>query len=337
MRNNPPTRLFKNRSIAFAKQLLCSLGILLVPLMGHAHFGHGSAELALPKRPQLRIVTSFLPMQSHTAAVAGNGAIVEQLLDKDAGPHDFQLTPSTVRKLANADVLIINGAGMEDWLDDILSKSSHPDLTVVDTSVGMTLLDNPMEIDIQGIAKNKHDNSNHHTSANPHIWLDPVIAQQQVAVILRALQAADPVRAKLFHANADAYTKKLLALDTEFRRRLDPLPNKNLVTFHEAFPYLAARYDLNYVGAISQFPERDPAPRELAALVDEIKRLKVGVLFAEQDYAPSLLKRIAAQTGARTSQLDTLEVGLGHADAYLLRMRANLDALSLAFSEESNQ
>ena len=298
-----------------------------------------SAASDLP--PLLRIVTSFLPIQSHTAAVAGSGAIVEQLLDKESGPHDFQLTPGTVRKLADADLFIINGAGMEDWLDEIVSQSGNSELKVVDTSVGINLVGNPLEIEIaieaDGDSHGHHHGHAHcnHEGMNPHIWLDPVIAQQQVAVILRALQAADPERAEVFEANAAAYTEQLAALDAEFRARLDPLPNKNFVTFHEAFPYLAQRYGLNYVGAIAEFPERDPTPGELAALVDQIKQLEVGVLFAEQDYAPSLLQRVAAQTWARTSQLDTLEVGLGDADAYLTRMRANLDALTRAFAEES--
>lgn len=230
---------------------------------------------------------------------------------------------------------------MEDWLGEIVKASGNPALIVVDTSVGINLLEDPVKLEIEAVAHDKpephghdHDDHAHPGGMNPHIWLDPVIAQQQVATILLALQKADPHRGAVFEANAQAYIKQLIALDAEFRERLEPLSNKNLVTFHEAFPYLAARYGLNYVGAIAEFPERDPTPQQLAALVDEIKRLRVGVLFSEQGYAPSLLRRIAAQTGARVSQLDTLEVGQGSAEAYLLRMRANLDALTIAFSEE---
>jgi ABC-type Zn uptake system ZnuABC Zn-binding protein ZnuA len=114
---------------------------------------------------------------------------------------------------------------------------------------------------------------------------------------------------------------------------LAPLPNKNLVTFHDAFPYLATRYGLNYVGCVSQFPEKDPPPRQLAGLIDRIRVSKAGVIFAETGYAPGLLTEIARQTGTRVSELDTLEIGEGHASAYLDRMRGNLAALKAAFSQ----
>ena len=98
----------------------------------------------------LRIVTSFLPIQSHTLAIAGQNAEVVQLLGKDAGPHDFQLSPSDVKKLAEADLFIINGAGIEDWLDDLVKKSSNKDLVIVDSSKGVDLVESPEEVAIAG-------------------------------------------------------------------------------------------------------------------------------------------------------------------------------------------
>jgi zinc transport system substrate-binding protein len=284
---------------------------------------------------KLRIVTSFLPIQSHTMAIAGPHAEVVQLLGKDTGPHDFQLSPSDVKKLADADLLIINGAGIEDWLDDLVKKSGNKNLVVVDTSKGVKLVESPEEVAIAG-GGNGHGHGHHHHhghGGNPHIWLDPVIAQKQAANIVAALQKADPVNATAYAENGKTYAAKLKALDADYRTTLAPLTNKNLVTFHDAFPYLAARYGLNYVGAISEFPEKDPTPRQLASLVDKIRDLKVGVLFAETGYAPGLLRRIAEQTGAKVSTLDTLEVGTGQADAYLKRMEKNLTSLQKAFAK----
>lgn len=284
---------------------------------------------------KLRIVTSFLPIQSHTMAIAGPHAEVVQLLGKDTGPHDFQLSPSDVKKLADADLLIINGAGIEDWLDDLVKKSGNKNLVVVDTSKGVKLVESPEEVAIAG-GGNGHGHGHHHHhghGGNPHIWLDPVIAQKQAANIVAALQKADPDHAAAYAENGQAYSAKLAALDADYRTTLAPLPNKNLVTFHDAFPYLAARYGLNYVGAIAEFPEKDPTPRQLASLVDKIRGLKVGVLFAETGYAPGLLQRIAEQTGAKVSMLDTLEVGKGTPGAYLDRMEKNLASLKKAFAK----
>jgi ABC-type Zn uptake system ZnuABC Zn-binding protein ZnuA len=295
-----------------------------------AHPAHGQAPTAADRK--LRIVTSFLPIQSHTTAITGRHAEVVQLLGKDTGPHDFQLSPSDIKKLADADLLIINGAGIEDWLDDLVKKSGNKSLVVVDTSKGIKLVESPEEVAIAG-GGHGHHHHHHGHGGNPHIWLDPVIAQKQAANIVVALQQADPARAAVYAENGEAYRAKLAALDAEYRATLTPLPNKNLVTFHDAFPYLADRYGLNYVGAIAEFPEKDPTPRQLASLVDKIRDLKVGVLFAETGYAPGLLQRIAEQTGAKVSTLDTLEVGQGKPDAYLKRMESNLASLQKAFGE----
>ena len=290
------------------------------------------AQSPAPKAEKLNIVTSFLPVQSHTLAIAGDHANVKQLLAKDTGPHDFQLTPADVKKLSDADVLIINGAGIEEWLGELIKKSGNKSLVVVDTSNGIKLVESPEEIEIGHSHAHAHDHD-HGDGANPHIWLDPVIAKKQAANIVAALQKADPSNASAYAENGKVYEAKLSALDSDYRSTLASLPNKNLVTFHDAFPYLAARYKLNYVGAISEFPEKDPTPKQLAALVDKIRSLKVGVLFAENGYAPGLLKKIAGETGAKVSELDTLEVGQGTPTAYLDRMGANLESLRKAFGK----
>jgi zinc/manganese transport system substrate-binding protein len=290
----------------------------------------GAAFAQSPSPEKLQVVTSFLPVQSHTLAIAGDLVNVKQLLAKDTGPHDFQLTPADVKKLSDADLLIINGVGIEEWLGELIKKSGNKNLVVVDTSKGIKLVESPEEIEIG------HDHSHAHAhgdGANPHIWLDPVIAIKQAAKIVAALQKADPANASAYAQNGKVYEAKLSALDSDYRSTLAPLPNKNLVTFHDAFPYLAARYKLNYVGAISEFPEKDPTPKQLAALVDKIRSLKVGVLFAENGYAPGLLKKIAGETGAKVSELDTLEVGQGTPTAYLDRMGANLESLRKAFGK----
>lgn len=301
-------------------------------LLALATLAVAMAQSPAPKAEKLNIVTSFLPIQSHTLAIAGDHANVKQLLAKDTGPHDFQLTPADVKKLSDADLLIINGAGIEEWLGELIKKSGNKSLVVVDTSKGIKLVESPEEIEIGHSHTHAHDHD-HGDGANPHIWLDPVIAKKQAANIVAALQKADPANASAYAQNGKAYEAKLATLDSDYRSTLAPLPNKNLVTFHDAFPYLAARYKLNYVGAISEFPEKDPTPKQLAALVDKIRSLKVGVLFAENGYAPGLLKKIAGETGAKVSELDTLEVGQGTPTAYLDRMGANLESLRKAFGK----
>lgn len=269
---------------------------------------------------KLRVVTSFLPLQSHALAISGGRAEVLQLLDKETGPHDFQFSPADVAKLSNAQLLFVNGIGLESWLDDLINAAGARELKVVDTSRGMKLTGNPTPLD-----------GSPEEGANPHVWLDPQLALAQAKNVLAAMVAADPNYAAEYEENAAEYFAKLEALDEEFTITLAPLKSKNLVTFHDAFPYLAERYGITYLGSFNAFPGKEPTPQELAGLMARIRDKRVEVLFSETGYAPDLLVEIARQTGAKVAELDTLEVGTGTADAYLTRMRTNLKSLAEAF------
>ena len=278
---------------------------------------------------KLRILATFLPVHAHAAAIAGDRAIVESLISGDTGAHDFSPRPADMQRIAEADVLVFNGAGMEPWLDDLIQQAARKDLRKVDLSTGIDLLENTDALD----EEHDHDHDDHdHGEHNPHLWLDPVLAIQQAETLRDALIAADPEGASTYQENAANYIATLRELDTAFQAILGPLPDKKLVTFHDAFPYLAKRYGLENIGYISRFPERDPAPAELAALIDRIRAADVKILFAESGYEPALLQRVAAETGTKVSTLDTLEVGEPGSDAYLDGMRRNLETLRAAFA-----
>ncbi len=281
--------------------------------------------------PAPKIVATFLPIYAHVKSVVGDLAPIECLIGKGASPHDFSFKPSDVKKVAEADLLFANGAGIEEWLQPIIQKAGKRALRTVDLSEGISLLENPEELELKG-APHQHSHEGHdHSGKNPHTWLDPVIAQIQVKRILETLQQADPERASVYQKNAATYLVKLQDLDQAFRVQIAALPNKNLLTFHNAFPYLAARYQLNYLGSIEDFPEKAPSPKHLASLIQLIKTKEVRVLFAEEGYSPRVLQNIARETGAKIITLDTMEVGDPQPDAYLKRMRANLDALQSAW------
>jgi zinc/manganese transport system substrate-binding protein len=278
---------------------------------------------------KLRILATFLPVHAHAAAIAGDRAIVESLISGDTGAHDFSPRPADMQRIAKADVLVFNGAGMEPWLHDLIQQAAKKDLRKVDLSTGIDLLENTDALD----EEHDHDDHDHdHGEHNPHLWLDPVLAIQQAETLRDALIAADPEGASTYQENATNYIAKLRELDTAFQEILGPLPDKKLVTFHDAFPYLAKRYGLENIGYISRFPERDPAPAELAALIGRIRAADVKILFAESGYEPALLQRVATETGTRVSTLDTLEVGEPSPDAYLSGMRKNLETLRTAFA-----
>ncbi len=293
-------------------------------------------------KERLRVVASFLPIYAHTARVAGDRAEVTMLLKADSGPHDYQLTPQDVKRIADADLFMINGSGIEEWLKELVDAAGSSRLKVIDTGADVETSVSPAAIEIAGIPKvngphhdhseEGHDHAHHHEDgANPHYWLDPVSAMKQTRAIASALAAADPSNAPVYEANTAAYLAELEKLHQDFQSAMATLPGKNLITFHDAFPYLARRYGLNYVGYIEAFPEKDPNPGQLKSLVEAIGRHQVKVLFAEAGYSPAILRSLAEQAGARVAELDTLEVGEANPDAYLIRMRNNLKALQKAW------
>lgn len=276
---------------------------------------------------KIRILATFLPVHAHAAAIAGDRAIVESLIAGDTGAHDFWPRPADMKRIAQADILVFNGAGMEPWLDNLIKQAAKKKLIQIDLSKGIELVSSPPAL----LGHHHHGNCDH-GEHNPHFWLDPILAIQQVETLRDALIAADPEGADIYQENSATYIANLRQLDADFQRILGPLPSKKLVTFHDAFPYLAKRYGLESVGFIAEFPERDPAPAELAALIERIRAANVHILFAEVGYEPALLQRVATETGTTVSTLDTLEVGELGPDAYLDGMRKNLEALQAAFA-----
>lgn len=301
------------------------LSVLLAALL--------STTLPAQEPKKLRIVTSFTPLTAHAKALVGDRSMVEQLVDRETGPHDYELKPSDVKKIAEADLLIVNGLGLEGWLAELVKKTAKTKVKVIDTSSGIPTVAAPAAIEVLPHDHSAHGHHHHHDHGdrNPHIWLDPLLAKKQAETILAALLQADPDGKPVYEKNARAYFAELDKLHAEFTRVLGSVKERDLVTFHDAFPYLAKRYNLNYVGFIEEYPEKDPTPKQLALLVDAIRSRKIKVLFAETGYSPKLMETIARQTGARTALLDTLEIGVGDAGSYLERMRKNLDALRQAW------
>ena len=289
------------------------------------------ATVAMASAAPLKIVASFLPLYAHVKTIGGDRVEVVCLARNGVDPHDFAPKPSDLKAIAGADLLVVNGLGMESWLDGVIKEAASTKLVFVDSSWGIAPKHNPTYVKVPGLPKGEDQDVN---GVNPHAWLDPVLAQQQVRTILAMMDKFDPADAPYFDANAKAYLAQIAALDVDFLSLFTTLSagSMNLVTFHDAFPYFAARYGLNYLGSIEEFPEKAPSPQALAHLVDLIKAHHVKVLFAEKGYEPKLLRTIAEQTGATVAELDTIEVGEPVADAYLVRMQANLDALRKAWS-----
>ena len=233
--------------------------------------------------------------------------------------HDYQLLTSDMRALAKAQALLINGAGMEAILPDV--KGQFPDLTVIDCSVGVELIAEEEDED------EDHDHEHDHGEYNAHIWLAPENAVQMVKNLRDGLSALLPGQAERIAANADAYIARLSDLDAELRAAIEPLPRKQIVTFHEAFPYFARAYGLEVAAVVALEPDEPVSPRMLKAVIEKVKAAGNPPLFSEPQYENAALRTVAQETGAPVYELDPLVTGDGAKTAYEDVMRKNLQVL----------
>ncbi len=275
----------------------------------------------------LRVVTSFYPMYLFTANVAKDvsGVSVHNMAAPEVGClHDYQLLPGDLRALEEADVLVVNGAGMEQFLDKV--RALHPELPVIEASAGIALLE-------EDGAAHVHGDGDEHAH-NPHVWVDPRNAAVQVCAIARALAELDPLHAAAYAANAEAYAGRLQALHQRMADELAGASKRDIFTFHEAFAYFAAALDLRVVGVIEREPGTEPGTRELAEIVDAVRAAGVPPLFVEPQYAARSAEIIAKETGARIFTLDPVVTGPMALDAYEQAMERNLAALRDALGAE---
>ena len=271
---------------------------------------------------KIQVLATFSPMFSFAKNVAGDAADVEMLLPPNIGPHDFALSPRDLKKIANADVIVENGFGLETWLDRAMQGGLKPGALRIVASRGLAPLENPPELG----PKPAEDES----GPNPHVWLDPVLAIKEVENIRDGLMQRDPPNADTYLANANAFTTKLRNLDDEIGRATVALANRRMLTFHDSFPYFAARYGFEVVGVVEAFPGKEPTPRDVKRLHDLITGKKVTVLFSEPQYSPRLLDSLAAELKVPIVVIDPMETGDPAAEYYETIMRKNLQSLTKA-------
>jgi len=294
---------------------ILSAAILAVCLLLTGCGGAPAAQTQKAGDGTFHIVTSFYPMYIDVINLTDGveGVTVTNMTKPQTGClHDYQLTTEDMKTLEKADAFVVNGAGMESFLDKVIKMQEG--MTVIDASRGIDLMEEDGE-------------------ANPHVWLSITKNIEQVKNIRDQLKAADPAHADQYEANAETYLAKLEALKTEMHATLDDVPHKDIVTFHEAFPYFAEEFGLHILGVIEREPGADPTPAELETTIEQVKELPVKVLFAEPQYSPAAAETIARETGAKLYSLDPVVTGEATPDAkdaYLDAMRKNMETLKEA-------
>jgi zinc transport system substrate-binding protein len=309
--------------IGGVKSISVKLGHAILPLL--LAFNGALGIIHAEEGHKLKVVTSFLPVYCFTVNVAGDLAEVDNLLPPGTEPHDFQFSPREVRKLEAADVVVVNGLHLESWLDRAIKSSPNAKVIVeaaADFKSELIYEDSSLDAERPG-ASNPADFG----APNPHVWLDPRLAQHEVTNILAALSKADPINAAAYARNAGKYIARLEKLDAELNTSLVPFQGQSIITFHDAFPYFARRYGLKVAGVVEQVPDVQPSPKYLSALNQLIRRNGIKVIFAERQSPMKLAEQIGRDYKVAVAQLDTLETGTFNPDAYEEGMRSNLRVL----------
>jgi ABC-type Zn uptake system ZnuABC Zn-binding protein ZnuA len=240
-----------------------------------------------PSDGRITVVATTTVFADLVSNVGGDLVSASALVPKNGDVHTFEPRPSDIRAVAQAQLLVMNGLGLDDWLERTISNASAqgtPLLKLGEGLPGVTLL--PGETP---------------DTQNPHLWMDVAYAELYVNRIADGLAQVDPRHAAAYHQQAAAYNAQLQSLDAEIRARIASIPeaNRRIVTFHPAFPYYARAYGITVVGTAVQAPGQEPSAQYTAQLIDEIRSEHVRAIFSEAQFPPNLVDQLSAETGVK--------------------------------------
>lgn len=267
----------------------------------------------------LKVTASFYPLAEFTKQIGGDKITVETLVGQGVEPHDYEPKPQQLARLYESKMLIYNGVGFEHWIDSLKGELASKHVQMVDTSRGITLLPALEEGE---------------SPDDPHIWLDPVRAQQQVRTIADALSEADPANADYYKAGSLTVIARLQELDRMYTSGLANCSSRTIVTSHLAFGYIANRYNLQLYSLSGLSPDEEPSPQKMAELTNVVKEQKVAYIFFETLASPKLADALAKEAGVKTVVFNPIE-GVSDAEAregkdYFSLQQGNLQNLRLA-------
>jgi len=295
------------RNIRLTRARLLALLWLLALLVA------ACAARTTPSPDRLLVAASIAPLADFARQVGGDHVNVVTLVPPGASPHTYELTPSQVEHVARANLLVLNGIGLEYWADNLIQGAGNPRLIVVDTSQGIEILDD----ETGGLG------------GNPHVWLDPRNVIMQVEHIRDALIQADAAHAEVYRSRSQAYIDQLHALDREVAAETGTWSSREFVAFHPAWVYFARRYGLEQAAVIESSPGREPSPAEVARIIETAKRIGARAIFAEPQFSTKAAQTIAEETGAAVLFLDPLGSSLND-PSYLSLLRYNVVQMAVA-------
>jgi zinc/manganese transport system substrate-binding protein len=275
-------------------------------------------SIPLQAQEKIDVVASFSILGDLARNVGGERVNVTTLVGPDSDVHVYTPAPADAKRIADAKLVVVNGLGLEGWLERLVQSSGSKAPIVVATN---------------GIAPRRLG-----SHADPHAWQSVVNAKIYVADIRDGLMAADAAGAAVYRANADAYLAKLDALDGEVRAAIAKIPEarRKVISSHNAFGYFADAYGIAFIAPQGVSTESEASARDIAAIITQIRTAKIPAVFLENVSDPRLMRRISAETGARiggTLYSDSLTGENGAAPTYIDMVRHNIKALTGALAD----
>lgn len=303
---------FAGRKAAWLLVAAIMMPLCFLPLAG---CGGGAASSG----DRLKVAVSIPPLADFCRQVGGERVEVNTLVPGGADPHTFEPTVRQMKQLADAQLLVTNGLGLESWVTSVLDDLDRSDMVRVVTSSSIP------ESDLLPVQEKGEEGI-----WDPHVWLDPELAAYQVAAIRDGLAEADPDNAGEYRANAEAYLAQLAGLNTWASDLTGTFSRREFVTMHPSWTYFARRYGLEMVGVVEESPGREPGAAKLAELLDAIKARGVTVIFADPQFSPQAAQAIADSTGGQVEVkvLDPLgNLDDPQVDTYVKLMRHDVESM----------
>lgn len=310
-----------------ARKVLLLGAVIAVALVGSgttfALYQSGLIFRTSPTANKLQVLATFYPQYDFTQNIGADKISLSLLVPMTTDVHSFEPTPSSIQQVASARILIYNGAGLEPWISQVVNAAGNNNLLLVNASQGIPLIPVPVQFQRAGRVM------------DPHVWLDPVLAKQQVNNILQALIRADPADQAYFTANALVYNSKLDNLNSQIINATTTTQTRKFVTFHEAFSYFSNRYNLIQIPIAGPF-EEEPTPNDIQNVVNVVNQNNLCVVGYESLENPAVSQSIASQTHAKLMRMDPIE-GLSQSDqvlgkTYLIKMGEDLSVMTFALN-----
>lgn len=278
------------------KNTAISLLVIVIVSIIASFFYKGSfnkkLQSNLKAENNISVAASFYPLHFFASQIAGNKAHVINLTPAGAEPHDFEPSTKDVGIIEDSDLVLINGVGFEPWAEKIKANLKNSSVKFEPIAEGLA----NMEIVEEG-----------ELIRDPHVWLDPVLAKQQVLKISQLFIQIDPQNKLIYEMNSKDLTNQLEELNRQFEQGLSQCSQKEFITSHSAFAYLASRYGIKQVSIAGLSPDQEPSPKELAQVTTFAKSNNVKYIFFETLVSPRLSQAVAQEIGAQTLVLNPLE------------------------------